>query len=201
MTSCGEPEIDARILRALGHPVRQEVLTVLGEAPSSAATLSEALQLPLATVREHLTELLSSDAVEAVDDAETAADDRRYRATIRPFLDDAHWRQLSGEQRAALFQLTLRDISRRIEEASAAGGFGHPQTHVSLTRLELDEQGWQEITDLLAGVVEEALQIEAESAGRRARDEPGEFVGTNLAVLHFGRPERAPPGKRSQPLP
>ena len=190
MSPSAEPEIDPRILRALADPVRQEVLTSLSEAPSSAARLAHTLELPIATVREHLAALVDNDAAEAVDDIDTARDDRRYRAMLRPFLDDAHWRQLSGDQRQALFGLTLRGIARRIDEAKTADGFGHPQTHVSLTRLELDEQGWQELTDLLAGVLEEAMEIEADSADRRGRGESGELVGTNLAVLHFGRPER-----------
>jgi hypothetical protein len=132
-----------------------------------------------------------------VDDPEVADDHRRYRSMIRPFLDDAHWRQLPADRRRALFGLTLRDISRRVEDAAAGEGFGHPQTHVSLTRLELDEQGWQEMTDLLAGVLEEAMEIQAECAGRRGRGESGEMVGTNLAVMHFGRPDKSTPARGS----
>ena len=91
----------------------------------------------------------------------------------------------------ALFDLTLADIATRISEARAVAGFGHVQTHVSLTRLMLDEQGWQEISDLLAGVLEEAMEIEAECAGRRRRGGAREPLhGSNLAMLHFGRAER-----------
>jgi DNA-binding transcriptional ArsR family regulator len=190
MSQPADHETDARILRALGDPVRQELLTALSEAPASAANLSQALELPLGTVREHLAALVDNDAAEVVDDPATADDERRYRAMIRPFLDDAHWRQLPADRRRALFELTLRDISRRIDDAAAGDGFEHPQTHVSLTRLELDEQGWQEITDLLAGVLEEAMEIEAECAERRGRREAGEVLGTNLAVMHFGRPDK-----------
>jgi DNA-binding transcriptional ArsR family regulator len=196
MSQPADPETDPRLLRALGDPVRQELLTALSEAPASASNLSHALELPLTTVRDHIAALVADDAAEVVDDPEIPHDDRRYRAMIRPFLDDAHWRQLSGDQRRALFGLTLRDISRRVDDATAGDGFDHPQTHVSLTRLELDEQGWQEITDLLAGVLEEAMEIEAECAERRGRREAGEVLGTNLAVMHFGRPDKgcAPTG-------
>ena len=191
MTQPADNNPDPRILRALGDPVRQELLTALSEAPASAVELSDALELPVGTVRDHLAALVENDAAEVVDDPEIADDRRRYRAMIRPFLDDAHWRLLSADQRRALFGLTLRDISRRVGDAVAGDGFGHPQTHVSLTRLELDEQGWQEMTDLLAGVLEEAMEIEAECAGRRGRGETGEMVGTNLAVMHFGRPDKS----------
>jgi DNA-binding transcriptional ArsR family regulator len=187
MSPSAEPEIDPRILRALADPVRQEVLTSLSEAPSSAATLSHALELPIATVREHLAALVDNDAAEAVDDIDTARDDRRYRAMLRPFLDDAHWRQLSGDQRQALFGLTLQGIARRIDDAKTADGFGHPQTHVSLTRLELDEQGWQELSEALLGVLDEAARIQERSNRRRSSRAPGAVQPSELAILHFAK--------------
>ena len=85
-----------------------------------------------------------------------------------------------------MFALTLRRLSQRIDDALASGGFGHVQTHVSFTRLLLDEQGWQEMSDLLAGVLEEAMQIEADAAERRGAGGAEAFY-TNLAVMHFGR--------------
>jgi len=198
MSSRAGSDVDARILNALGDPVRQELLTQLCDGPASASVLSRALELPLATVREQLIVLADNDAVERLDDPSNG-DDCRYRATLRPYLDDAHWRLLAPERRQELFRLTLRQISRRIERSILTGGFGHPQTHVSLTRLELDEQGWQELTDLLVGVLEEAMEIHAESAARRLRGASGELVGTNLAVLHFGRADREAQQGHSRP--
>lgn len=190
MNRPADPDVDPRILEALGDPVRQRIVTVLSESPAGASTLAEQLGVPLPLIRKQLEVLVRCDAVEAADGDDVIADERRYRAMLRPLLDDAHWRALSPERRQGLFDLTLTDIATRISEARAVAGFGHVQTHVSLTRLLLDEQGWQEISDLLAGVLEEAMEIEADCADRRARGAAEPLFGSNLAMLHFGRAER-----------
>jgi predicted ArsR family transcriptional regulator len=187
MTPAAEPEVDPRLLYALADPVRHEVLTEIAVAPASAGAVAGNLGLPLTDVRDHLRALIRNDALEPIDGSDVDADERRYRATIRPFLDDAHWEQLAPERRRELFALTLRVLTRRFGDALDAGMLDHVQTHVSVTRLQLDEQGWQELTDLLAGVLEEAMQIEAESLSRLA--EGGPTFSTNLAMLYFGRPD------------
>src|SRR6188472_1910545 len=92
-----DSQVDPRILRALRHPVRQRIMFSLCTTPASANELAGELELPLSRVRRHLRYLLENDAVEAVETAEageTGEDDRRYRAMMRPFLDDAHFAKL-----------------------------------------------------------------------------------------------------------
>jgi DNA-binding transcriptional ArsR family regulator len=181
-----DPDVDPRLLVALGHPVRQQMLMVLADTPATIAALAERTEAGLPAVRRHMSVLLANDAVEPVD-SEGAPDERRYRLMIRPFLDDAHWRELPPHRRAALFAVTLRRIAAQVDKGLADEDFGHEQTHVSLTRLQLDEQGWQELTDLLAGVLEEAMQIEAESAERTVAGKIPAPIESKLAILHFGR--------------
>jgi len=197
MNRPADPHVDPRILEALGDPLRHRIMTAIGGTPAGAGALAERLGVPVEEIRRHLDVLLGCDAIEAVDGPDVPAEHRRYRPMLRPLLDDAHWRALPPERRLALFDLTLGDIATRIAEAQAAGGFGHVQTHVSYSRLLLDEQGWQEISDLLAGVVEEAMEIEADCADRQARGASEPLFGTNLVILHFGRAERRTPGKES----
>jgi DNA-binding transcriptional ArsR family regulator len=190
-----EHEVDPRLLSALGDPERHRALLAIAETPDSVNGVSARLGQSPADVRRHLNELLANDAIEQLDGDDVRADDRRYRSMVRPFLDDAHWALLAPEQRQAIFALTLRRLSERIDDAIASDGFGHVQTHVSFTRLLLDEEGWQQLTDLLAGVLEEAMQIEAEAVERRNASGADPFH-TNLAVLHFGR---ADAGARATP--
>lgn len=193
MNHPADPDVDPRILEALGDPVRQRILTAVSGTPAAATALAAQLGTSVEELRRQLDILVSCDAVEAVDGTDVPAEDRRYRAMLRPFLDDAHWRALSPDRRQALFEMTLAEIATQIDESRAAAGFGHVQTHVSHTRLMLDDQGWQEISDLLAGVLEEAMEIEAECADRLARGAREPLYGSTLAMLHFGRPERRAP--------
>jgi hypothetical protein len=75
--------------------------------------------MPEAEVRSHLDVLLDNDAVEA-------ADGTSYRATIRPFLDDAHWAQLPVEVRRALFAQNIRWIVEDVAPAVAVLSFQRP---------------------------------------------------------------------------
>lgn len=180
-----EPDIDPRLLIALGHPVRQQILNRLVDAPADAVALVAELDIALPVVRRHLKVLLANDVIEAVGD-DIESDSTVYRGMARPFLDDAHWRQLPPHRRAALFAMTLRRIAEQVRK-SFPDGFGHERTHVSFTRLQVDHQGWEEMADLLAGVLEEAIQIEAESAERLAHAVHKEQFEAKLAILHFGR--------------
>src|SRR5215207_1956296 len=125
-----EHDVDPRLLNALGHPQRHEVLLAIAEHPDSVNGVSARLDQPAADVRRHVSELLANDAIEQLGGEDVGADDRRYRSMVRPFLDDAHWERLPPERRQAIFALTLRRLSERIDDAVESGGFGHPQTHV-----------------------------------------------------------------------
>lgn len=182
------PQVDKRLLLALGDPARQRVLTLLNERVATAAQISGELDIPQEEVVSHLDVLLENDAIEATDG--DADDDTVYRATIRPFLDDAHWAELPVDVRRALFAQNIRQIVEHLAPALAEDGFDDPKTHVSLTRIDLDHQGWDEVADLLAGVLEEVMDIHADSVDRVTRGESESTIPAELVVLHFQRATR-----------
>jgi hypothetical protein len=175
--------LDTRLLRALGDPMRQRLLTILNERVATGRELAAEVGLELVEVQEHLLALIADDAIECVGpDA--------YRAAIRPFLDDVHWAQLPVERRRALFVQNVQQILDHVEPALSGGGFDDIRSHVSLTRIDLDAQGWDEVADLLAGVLEEVMDVHAESMERVQRGESREVIPAELAVLHFRRATR-----------
>jgi DNA-binding transcriptional ArsR family regulator len=182
------PQVDKRLLLALGDPARQRVLTLLNERVATAAQISGELDIPQEEVVSHLDVLLENDAIEATDG--DPDDDTVYRATIRPFLDDAHWAELPVDVRRALFAQNIRQIVEHLAPALADDGFDDPKTHVSLTRIDLDHQGWDEVADLLAGVLEEVMDIHADSVDRVTRGESESTIPAELVVLHFQRATR-----------
>ncbi len=182
------PQVDKRLLLALGDPARQRVLTLLNERVATAAQISGELDIPEREVVSHLDVLLENDAIEASDG--DPDDDKTYRATIRPFLDDAHWAELPVDVRRALFAQNIRQIVEHLAPALADDGFDDPKTHVSLTRIDLDHQGWDEVADLLAGVLEEVMDIHADSVDRVTRGESESTIPAELVVLHFQRATR-----------
>lgn len=191
MTASGTGTVDERIVKSLGHPLRQRILHVLSEGVASPNQIAQRLGEPLGNVSYHVKILLENDAIELVETRPVrGAIEHFYRGTMRPFLDDAQWAQLPLATRRTMFAQKLRETGEHLTAAGMANGFDRTETHVSWTPLQLDEQGWKDMAALLLGVLDEAARIEAESLERlAAAGESAETIRSEVSIQHF---ERAP---------
>jgi hypothetical protein len=80
--------------------------------------------------------------------------------------------------------MTVGQVLQTAAAAAAAGGFDQPGAHADRMVLELDEQGWNELSEMLAGVLEEAARIQERSNDRRSSRDPGALRPSALAILH-----------------
>jgi DNA-binding transcriptional ArsR family regulator len=183
--------IDQRLIRALSHPLRQKILVALNRTTASPSQISRQLGEPLGNVSYHVKILADLDAIELVQTRPVrGAVEHIYRATMRPYFDDEHWSRLPTSAQKALLDHSLQEIWEHTVAAAESDGFDHPRTHVSWTRLRLDEQAHQELAAAAGELLERALELEAESVSRLAEvsaEEPEEHE-TELVVLHFHRP-------------
>ena len=62
-----------------------------------------------------------------------------------------------------------------------------PDAHAELLRLRLDEQGRQELARVLADLLDEVTQIEAESAHRLASAPRGRVYEAGFSIVPFWR--------------
>jgi DNA-binding transcriptional ArsR family regulator len=196
MKGSGSGTVDERIVKSLGHPLRQRILHVLSEEIASPSHIAQQLGEPLGNVSYHVKILLENDAIELVDMRPVrGAIEHFYRGTMRPFLDDTHWAQLPLATRRTIFGQKLEQIGEHLAAAGLANGFDRIETHVSWTPLQLDEQGWLEMADVLVGVLAEAARIEAESLARLASaGEAATTIRSEVAIQHF---ERAPAERKT----
>src|SRR3954465_4186883 len=175
---------EARIAKALAHPLRARILQRLGERVASPGDLAVELGAPLGVVSYHVRMLRDYDCVELVrTEPRRGALQHFYRATARPNLDEGQWRTLPAGLRKELSGETLQELVTDLAQAADAGTLEDPEVVVDRTPLELDERGFKKLNRLLARTHEQALQIASESAGRGAQG-AGVF-GTELAILHF----------------
>ena len=188
-----DDDIDSRLLRALGHPLRQRILRVLNDRVVSPSQLSRELDEALGNVSYHVRTLESLGAVELVRTQPVrGALEHFYRATTRVELDDASWAKLPISVRRKLFDQTQQLIWEHVVAAAGATGFDDPQAHVSWTPLDLDEEGYQEVVGILAETLEQVMAAQARAAGRLAElsaKERAEARRTEVVLQHF---ERAP---------
>jgi DNA-binding transcriptional ArsR family regulator len=186
-----EHVLDRRLVKAMGHPLRHRILVALNLRVASPSELAEELGEPLGNVAYHTKILAENDAIEQVRTAPVrGALEHFYRATIRPWFDDEEWAQLPASLRRELQEPVVQDIWRDLVRSGKAGGFEDPKTHFSRTYLDLDEEAYEEIVDLLNSVVDRALELHAEAAPRLAGlpAEDRDTHRTTLALMHFHRP-------------
>jgi DNA-binding transcriptional ArsR family regulator len=180
-----EPAIDQRIMKALSHPLRVRMLTLLNQKVSSPSELAEELDEPLGNVSYHMRFLADLNMVKLVrTEPRRGAVEHYYEALEPPLISDADWAELPVALRRSLSDSTLSNVARDLRGAAAAGGFDRPNMHLSRTALLLDEQGWDELADVLADVLDRARKIQEQSNKRRKRADDG-AIPTALVLMQF----------------
>src|SRR4051794_40198256 len=175
---------EARIAKALAHPLRARILQRLGERESSPGELATELGASLGVVSYHVRMLREYECVELVrTEPRRGALQHFYRAVARPNLDEGQWRTLPASLRGELSGESLSGLLDDLGAAADAGTLDDPELVLARTPLELDERAFKKLNKLLARTHEQALAIAAESAGRAG----AERFATEVAVLHFKR--------------
>ena len=182
--------VDPRVAKALSHPLRAHVLTILNERVASPNQMSEELGEPLGNVSYHVKALLELQCIELVSTTpRRGAVEHFYRAIERPYFSDRDWSRLPRSLRRAISDVGLQLIWDDVADAIEAGSFeARTDRHLSRYPLVLDEQGWTELGKILADLFDETVRIESESASRLA-ESGEEGFNAKLAVLAFESPE------------
>src|ERR1700742_4757228 len=102
---------EARIEKALAHPLRARILQRLGERVASPGDLALELGAPLGVVSYHVRMLRDYDCVELVrTEPRRGALQHFYRATARPTLDEDQWKTLPSSLRKELAGETIQEV-------------------------------------------------------------------------------------------
>jgi DNA-binding transcriptional ArsR family regulator len=184
---------DARVIKAIGHPLRWRMLEALNEGEASPAQLARQFGEPVNLVAYHMGILAKAGGVELVRTApRRGSTEHFYRATMRPFFADREWAKLPKETRRAVLEVETKRIVNDIRAAAAGNGLDHPTAHVSWTPLDLDREGLQEVADLLVGVLDQLHDIQARVKGRQTNStgRKAEPLATEVAMVHFERRAR-----------
>ena len=186
--------VDPRLAKALSHPMRARILTILNERVASPNEIAEMIDERLPNVSYHVRALLELGCIELVSTAQRrGAIEHYYRALTRPFFSDRDWKRLPRSGRQAISDVGLQMIWEDASTAMKEGTFdSRTDRHLSRTPLVLDDQGWSELNTLLRKVHSQAESIGAKSAKRvEASDEDG--IPTRLVMMHFEASDKASP--------
>jgi DNA-binding transcriptional ArsR family regulator len=163
------PALEPRIAKALAHPLRFRVLWRLNEVEASPKELADELGEPLPKVAYHVNVLHDVGAIELVRETpRRGAVEHHYRAVTRAVLTDRDWAALPEGIRAQISGSVLERIVDDLRAAVESGTLdARADRHLSFTTLALDDAGWTEMRDMLAKVVERAVELNGEADGAR----------------------------------
>jgi len=187
--------VDQRLVKALAHPLRVEILAILNERMASPNELSKELDEGLSQVSYHVKVLKDFECIEMVKtEPRRGAVEHYYRATSRAFLTDRDWQELPASIKPGMSADLLRMILDDVAGALEGGTFdARDDRHMSWTPGVVDEQGWNETVDLVNETLEQVLEIQSKSAARLAKSGEEGIPATVVMIGFEGlAPNRTP---------
>jgi DNA-binding transcriptional ArsR family regulator len=188
---------EARLYKALSHPLRFRILTKLNERPASPSELAVELDEKVGNVAYHVRTLLDLETVELVRTEQVRGTlEHFYRATERPFVDDDHWARLPLSIRRQFADSILQELWEHVVDATERDGFDGSDPHVSWTVLDLDGEGHSEVTRILGQALEDVRAAHAASAERERNRAPADRQSkrNELALMYYARPRSGEEG-------
>ncbi len=175
-----------QLIKAVAHPLRSEILTILAERTASPAEMAKELDVEVGNVSYHVSRLVKLGCAELVAEKPVrGVIEHFYRAISRPLVDVEEWERMppavASHFAGQAVQRILDDFTR-----AATAGLLAPQEdlHLSRTPLLLDEEGRREALELHAQALGEILEIQARSSERMAvSGEAGTAVSSSQACF------------------
>src|SRR5262245_53785641 len=90
--SSSAPAIEPTLAKALSHPLRMQILTILGQRVASPVELATELDVPLNNLSYHVRTLLDLGCIELVrTEPRRGTLEHFYRAIERPIISTDEW--------------------------------------------------------------------------------------------------------------
>jgi DNA-binding transcriptional ArsR family regulator len=163
-------QADPRLIKALSHPLRVQILGVLESWPrASPVELATELDVSLGVASYHVRRLHQLGFLELVQQRPVrGAVQHFYRAkSDRPKLSSEQWSGMPPIMKRAIVRSQLGELAALITDAGEAGGFEWPHAHASRVVLRVDEEAWSEVSNLIGEAQDRLDAITAASAARQ----------------------------------
>ena len=179
------PLLDPRLVKALGHPLRVEILERLTERVASPNELKDEFDQPLSHVSYHVRILEKYDSIELVDQQQRrGATEHFYRATAQAFLGNPALRKVPSIFRRAVTGASLTSLMDKAVRALERGHLDKDGATFTWLPIALDEQGVQEVAGVCQTATDELLAVE-KRARRRLGKSKGEAASYVVGVMAF----------------
>lgn len=179
--------IDQRLVRALAHPLRIQILEILTEQVASPNLLATELGSDLSDVAYHTRALDRCGCLDLVETAQRrGATEHFYKATPGAFVGAPSWRKVPKSVRGGVSAATLRTFLDKAVAALEAGTLeGRDDTVFRWMPLLLDQEGWKEVVAILEEATNLILSAHLRSQDRFAEGGSRNAISTVVAMAAF----------------
>lgn len=181
----------SELIKIVVHPLRIRCLIAMAERETSTTKLAHELGVNVGTLWAHVRRLEEAGLIEEVH-SESVRGSREYfyKAVQRPLTTDEETAEMTPQDRLKwaerVVQMIMADAAYAIEEGTFAE---RPDHNAIRFPAHLDQQGWEDVTNVYTEAFEKALEIEAESTGRMINS--GEAsIPVRIMSMVFEMPKR-----------
>ena len=178
------------LIRALAHPLRVRMMSILHEREASPKELAAEFGIPLANIAYHIQVLRKLKLIKLVKKTpRRGAVEHHYRAERMAMIDNDSWESTPTLIKQSLVGATLDSISQDVKEAAQSGGFEQADIHMTSSRWLFDQTAWDELDKMLREVVTRGEELAKESEKRlKAGDHEGQRHAALAIMLFDSRP-------------
>jgi DNA-binding transcriptional ArsR family regulator len=177
---------DPRLVKALAHPLRVQILSTLEDRVASPSDLATELGAPLGNVSYHVRTLADLGLVKLVKRrTRRGAVEHYYQARGRAQVSNRAWAQVPGVVKRSMVAVALEQAVDQAGAAAAAGGFDRDDANLSRESMTLDAEGWTELSKAVDKLHGEMAAIQQRSAARLKGAEQGAARQAGLVTMLF----------------
>lgn len=185
------PTMETTLAAIVAHPTRARCFVILTERVASPVEIAQEIGKDVGHVGYHVRKLQQMKLIELVDERPVrGAVEHFYRAMVRPVVTEEEFAAQSIEEREVFTRYTLQlhvtDIARAMDEHTVDARANRVVARVPMV---VDEDGFQELSELHTELYERTLEIQARSAERLAGSaEHG--ISTVSTSMFFETPQK-----------
>jgi DNA-binding transcriptional ArsR family regulator len=186
---------DPRVIKALTHPLRVQILRALEERTASPSELADEIGAPLGNVSYHVRQLHALGLIKLVKRTpRRGAIEHHYKALVQPPITDEAWSQQPDVVRESVVGASLGELGDVVNAAAAGGGFRRPEAQLVREEVELDEKGFRDLAKELTRSRERVAKIREETAKRLQKSGDSGHSG-NVVMMLFEAANGGAPAK------